>query len=58
MLQKRFLKGETLSCPGCDVAMDVQAVPARTDVSYVRDRVWATCPECHRGAILDRREAR
>ena len=49
-------KGGQPVCPVCAVALDEQAVPPRTDVSYVRDRVWLVCPSCHRTAVLDRRE--
>ena len=57
-LVRLFQAGDTLMCPKCEVPMDANPVPQRTDVSYVRDRVWATCPGCHRGAVLDHREDR
>ncbi len=49
-------KGGHPVCPECAVALDEQAVPPRSDVSYVRDRVWLVCPSCHRTGVIDRRE--
>jgi hypothetical protein len=48
--------GRPLVCPRCDVALDRRAVPPRSDVSYVRDRLWLVCPRCHRTVVLDSRE--
>ena len=55
-LGSALLEGAALTCPHCDVLLDRRAVPPRSDVSYVRDRVWVGCPVCHRNAVLDRRE--
>lgn len=51
-----LLRGEGLACPRCGSALDRREVPARRDVSYVRDRVWVVCPACRGTAVLDRRE--
>lgn len=48
--------GSPLACPRCGVALDRRMVPPRSDVSYVRDRIWLVCPRCHRSVVLDRRE--
>lgn len=48
--------GSALICPVCDVMLDQRPVPPRTDVSYVRDRLWIICPSCHRSVVLDRRQ--
>lgn len=57
-LFERLTADEPLACPRCHVPLDRREVLPRTDVSYVRDRVWVTCPSCHRSAVLDRRESR
>lgn len=54
-LERALHAGEPLDCPDCRVALDQRAVPPRTDVSYVRDRVWLVCPSCHATVVLDRR---
>ncbi|MDX1495173.1 MAG: hypothetical protein R3253_13985 [Longimicrobiales bacterium] len=48
--------GEALLCPRCATRLDQRPVPPRTDVSYVRDRAWVSCPSCHRSAVLDRKQ--
>ena len=57
-LHAAFLDGESLNCPVCDVALDRRSVPPRRDVSYVRERLWVSCPRCHRTTVLDQREPR
>jgi len=57
-LGQDLASGQTLSCPHCAVALDRRDVPPRREVSYVRDRVWLTCPKCHRTVVLDRRDPR
>jgi endogenous inhibitor of DNA gyrase (YacG/DUF329 family) len=42
-------------CPACGEAMEQRAVPPRSEVSYVRDRVWLVCPGCQRSVVFDRR---
>jgi hypothetical protein len=42
-------------CPRCGGALDEWPIPPRSDVSYVRDRIWLVCPACRRTAVLDRR---
>ena len=44
-----------LECPRCGGALDLHDVPHRTEVSYVRDRVWLQCGACGGSAVLDRR---
>jgi hypothetical protein len=57
-LHAAFMDGAPLLCPVCETPLDRREVPPRTDVSYVRDRLWVSCPACHRTAVLDRREPR
>ena len=57
-LHHAWMDGETLLCPVCALLLDQREVPPRPDVSYVRDRLWLSCPECHRTAVLDRRQPR
>lgn len=57
-LHAAFMDGEALRCPVCDLPLDRRKVPPRPDVSYVRDRLWVSCPRCHRTTVLDRREPR
>jgi len=54
-MKKAFHAGEAVVCPRCSVAMDRRAIPPRPDVSYVRNRVWLTCPGCHGTLVVDRR---
>lgn len=55
-MRRAFRSGEAVECPRCGVAMDRRPVPPRTDVSYVRDRVWLLCPGCRGTLVMDRRE--
>lgn len=48
--------GGALECPRCGTELDRREVLPRPDVSYVRDRVWVTCPSCHRSAVIDRKQ--
>jgi len=57
-LHRAFLDGIPLHCPECGAALDRRAVPPRKDVSYVRERLWVSCPACQRTTVLDRREPR
>ena len=54
-LRDALSAGRSPSCPRCRIPLDRVEVPPRSDVSYVRDRIWLTCPQCHRTAVLDRR---
>lgn len=56
-LEADIRREEPATCPVCDVRMDIRSVPPRTDVSYVRDRVWLTCSSCGRSLVVDRRES-
>ena len=47
--------GEPLLCPKCRSAMVRRDVRPRSDVSYVRDRVWLMCERCRRTAVLERK---
>ena len=49
-------RGGRAVCPECGSAVDQRPVPPRSDVSYVRDRVWLVCPTCHRSGVIDRRD--
>lgn len=53
-LEDALRAGEPTTCPRCAVALDRRAIGPRTDVSYVRDRVWLACASCHRSVVLDR----
>ena len=55
-LTKALKAGEELVCPRCQGGLDRREVRPRADVSYVRDRVWVTCPTCHLSTVLDHRE--
>lgn len=41
-------------CPRCGGRFDRTEVPPRSDVPYVRDRVWLICVACGAGLVLDR----
>jgi hypothetical protein len=56
-LRRAFVSGGPLICPACGVDLDRRPVRPRTDVSYVRERLWVSCPRCHASAVLDRRES-
>lgn len=55
-IKRAFHTGGDVLCPRCDVTMDRREIPPRSDVSYVRDRVWLSCPSCHGSLVVDRRE--
>ncbi|MFQ5537199.1 MAG: hypothetical protein ACE5GJ_07070 [Gemmatimonadota bacterium] len=57
-LEEVLAAGGVLRCPECGVVMDRRSVPPRSEVSYVRDRLWLVCPRCHRSAVLDRPQSR
>jgi hypothetical protein len=46
--------GAEPECPRCGGRFDRTEVPPRSDVSYVRNRVWLICSSCNTGLILDR----
>ena len=54
-LAQALREGAVPDCPRCGAALDEWPIPPRSDVSYVRDRIWLVCPACHRTAVLDRR---
>jgi len=54
-LRTAFRDEAPLECPRCTIPLDQRRVPPRSDVSYVRDRVWVMCPSCHRTIVLDKR---
>jgi ribosomal protein S27AE len=53
-LEHGIARGERL-CPRCGGALDVRDVPPRSEVSYVRDRVWLLCGACGGSVVMDRR---
>ncbi len=55
LLKERLDGGEPLLCPRCLSAMVRRDVRPRSDVSYVRDRVWLMCERCRRTAVLERK---
>jgi hypothetical protein len=42
------------ACPRCGSALERREVPPRSDVSYVRNRIWLLCGGCGATAVLDR----
>jgi len=50
--------GGTLTCPSCRALLDRTMIPPRTDVSYVRRRVWLTCGSCNKRLVLDQPKAK
>ena len=46
--------GADVDCPRCGGRFDRTDVPPRTDVPYVRDRIWLICATCGAGLIVDR----
>jgi uncharacterized protein with PIN domain len=56
-LRKQARRGGALRCPRCSEALLPRSVPPRSEVGYVRSRVWWVCPACRRSAVLDQREA-
>jgi ribosomal protein S27AE len=52
---ERSVAGGRMDCPRCGGTLDVRDVPPRSEVSYVRDRVWLVCARCGGSAVLDRR---
>ena len=49
--------GSQVACPRCGGRLDRTDLPARNDVSYVRDRVWLICTPCGAGLVMDRPRA-
>ncbi len=56
-LTRMALGTDALSCPRCGGPMDRRAIPPRSDVSYVRDRIWLVCGGCSRSLVIDRARA-
>ena len=48
-----FTTRGSATCPECGRPMDRREVQPRDDVSYVRHRLWVTCPACDASAVLD-----
>jgi ribosomal protein S27AE len=44
-----------LECPRCGAHLEMRDVPPRSEVAYVRDRVWLLCGPCGASTVLDRR---
>jgi len=40
-------------CPLCGGPLERRRVRPRSDVSYVRDRLWLTCLACDRHGVVD-----
>lgn len=49
---------QSISCPRCGDGMELQAVPPRPDVAYVRDRLLLVCSGCGRSLVMDRKDPR
>ncbi|MFP3948460.1 MAG: hypothetical protein ACOC8K_01850 [Gemmatimonadota bacterium] len=45
---------EAIDCPRCGAPLERREVPPRSDVSYVRERIWLLCASCGRSGVLDR----
>lgn len=54
-LVERTLARGKRACPRCAGALELRDVPPRTEVAYVRDRVWLLCAACGASAVIDRR---
>jgi hypothetical protein len=54
-LREDLREGRTPRCPRCDGPLHVTALPPRSDVSYVRDRIHLHCRACRLRFVLDRR---
>lgn len=54
-LALQLKQARELQCPQCGCAVERTDVPPRSDVSYVRRRVWILCSQCDRTVILDQR---
>jgi len=52
-LERSLAAGRSV-CPRCGSALDRREVPPRTDVSYVRDRIWLLCAVCGATGVVDR----
>lgn len=46
-------EGRRARCPRCGCALERTEVPPRSDVGYVRRRVWLICSRCDRMVVLD-----
>ena len=57
-LAEALRRGDRAVCPRCGVSLDEWPIPPRSDVSYVRQRVWLVCPACRRKVVLERRDLR
>jgi hypothetical protein len=57
-LTRAVRHGRPPRCPRCGGSLDEWPIPPRSDVSYVRDRLWLVCPSCRCTAVLDRRDPR
>ncbi len=44
---------EPFACPRCGRTLDTRRVAPRTDVAYVRDRLWMTCGSCEATGVID-----
>jgi hypothetical protein len=52
-LARNAREGRPLICPRCGEPLQAEEVPPRSEVAYVRSRIWWVCPECRRSAILE-----
>jgi hypothetical protein len=53
-IRAAVIAGTDLSCPRCGGSFDRTNVPPRSDVPYVRDRLWLLCTGCGAGLVIDR----
>ena len=57
-IEAALAAGQALTCPSCCAPLDRTVIPPRTDVSYVRRRIWLTCGSCDKSLVLDQPKAK
>lgn len=56
-IRRALARGEEkVRCPRCVTVLERRDEPPRSQVAYVRDRIWTLCPSCGRTTVFDRRE--
>ena len=54
-LLRALREGAGRMCPRCGRKLASQDVPPKSQLPYVRDRVWLICDTCQRSVVVDRR---
>ena len=52
-LARNARDGRPLVCPRCSEPLQAQEISPRSEVAYVRSRIWWVCHGCRRSAILE-----